>query len=142
MKKLIKGISPVVATVLLIIISVGLAALLYAWATGWFGTTTQGTSQAPKASIMIDTVSYDSTTGQVTVYVRNIGTVTINISAVYIKDINGKVVGQTFPTTNNQIAPGDVVSVAVSTGQLSSGSYVALAVASDGSEATYTFVVP
>ncbi len=40
-----KGISPIIATILLIVMTVGIAALMYAWMTGLFGTLSSAAGQ-------------------------------------------------------------------------------------------------
>ncbi|HDD25719.1 MAG TPA: hypothetical protein ENF75_01355 [Acidilobales archaeon] len=137
-----KGISPVVATVLLIIISVGLAALLYAWATGWFGTATQGASQGPKSNIVVDAVSAYAGSKDFTVYVRNIGSVSVTVNALYLKYPNGTIEQITIEETT--IDPGDVkeISGTVTTAFEKGKAYVVIVTATDGSRAEYSFVVP
>jgi len=137
-----KGISPVVATVLLIIISVGLAALLYAWATGWFGTATQGASQGPKSNIVIDAVSADAGDTDFTVYVRNIGSVSVTVNALYLKYPNGTI--EQISITETTINPGSTAPISgTASDPFEKGkAYVVIVTATDGSRAEYSFVVP
>lgn len=140
-----KAISPVVATVLLIIISVGLAALLYAWATGWLGGATQNAAAAPKANIVIDTASLIKLVGgiEVEAYVRNIGGTSVTVNALYLKFPNGTVEKTDFESAT--IEPGKVkmISGKIWGKTLESGkAYVVIVVAIDGSRAEYSLVAP
>ncbi|MEM4790228.1 MAG: archaellin/type IV pilin N-terminal domain-containing protein, partial [Thermofilum sp.] len=61
-----KGISPVIATLLLIVIAVVAAVLTYIWVTGYMGTLSpREVPEQLKERIKIDAVSYDTTTGTV-----------------------------------------------------------------------------
>ena len=137
-----KGISPIIATVLLILIAIATGLLIYAFATGWVGSRTS-TGTGPMSSITIEAANISS--GSVTVYVRNIGSVPTNISAVYVTDLSsGNVYADTNPTVKNNgnpINPGEVKRVDASLNGFSptSGySYEIKVVTSDGASATYT----
>ncbi|MFB0514714.1 MAG: archaellin/type IV pilin N-terminal domain-containing protein [Candidatus Bathyarchaeia archaeon] len=75
-----KGISPILATLLLIVIAVAAVIVTYAWVLTF--TTTQTTSAA--RMIKFDSAVIDASTGNVTIYVRNKGTETVTIDKVYI----------------------------------------------------------
>jgi len=90
----IKGISPVIATLLLILIAVAAAVLVYVWVTGYASSMAQTSAPELEEQIKIDSVSvklYDDNIN-VTVYVRNIGDVEVNITDLYIIDPSGKVI--------------------------------------------------
>ena len=134
------GVSPVIAVLLLVVISVIAGTLLYVWLTGYMGTlqTGVGTEQL-KEKIKIEGVGYSG--GALTVYVRNIGDTKVSLKAVYLYDASGTVVAA---DTDEDVAldPGDVGTIP-ETGlsyTLSSGkTYTVKVVTQRGTEATYTF---
>ena len=75
-----KGISPILATLLLIVIAVAAVIVTYAWVLTF--TTTQTTVAC--RMIGFDSVVIDANTGNITIYVRNKGTETVTIDKVYI----------------------------------------------------------
>jgi len=135
------GVSPVIAVLLLVVISVIAGTLLYVWLTGYMGTlqTGVGTEQL-KEKIKIEGVGYDGV-ALLTVYVRNIGDTEVTLKAVYVYDASGTVVAA---DTDEDVAldPGDVGTIP-ETGlsyTLSSGkTYTVKVVTQRGTEATYTF---
>jgi len=78
-----KGISPILATLLLIVIAVAAVIVTYAWVMTF--TTTQ-TSAAGKM-IKFDSAVIDVASGNVTIYVRNTGTEVVSVDKVYINGI-------------------------------------------------------
>jgi len=78
-----KGISPILATLLLIVIAVAAVIVTYAWVMTF--TTTQ-TSAAGKM-IKFDSAVIDVASGNVTVYVRNTGTEVVTVDKIYISGI-------------------------------------------------------
>jgi flagellin-like protein len=73
-----KAISPILATLLLIVIAVAAIVVTYAWVMTYM------TSTGTQAGIMLrkDAVSWSD--GLITIYVRNVGTADATIDAVYI----------------------------------------------------------
>ena len=137
-----KGVSPVIATLLLIVVAVAAAVLTYIWVTGYIGRTTSAAEASQlQERIKINAVSYDSNTNSVTISVANIGDVQVNITAAYVLTEGGT---QTCGGTLNggtTISPGAIEDVNVNGGcTLTSGTtYVAKVVTRKGTEATYTF---
>jgi flagellin-like protein len=75
-----KGISPILATLLLIVIAVAAVIVTYAWVL----TFTQQQATVAGRMIKFDSVVIDATVNNVTIYVRNTGTETVTIDKVYI----------------------------------------------------------
>jgi flagellin-like protein len=75
-----KAISPILATLLLIVIAVAAIVVTYAWIMTYMGTTTS------QAGVLLrkDTDRCLWKTGNVTIYLRNIGTSDAEIDKVYI----------------------------------------------------------
>jgi flagellin-like protein len=131
------GVSPVIATLLLIVIAVAAAVLAYIWIIGYQGTLTQQASTAQlQERIKIEAVQYSS--GTLTVYVRNIGDVNVNIDALYVIDKTGTIIGSST-TVGLTLTPGQVDSQTVSASLTSGETYTVKAVTQKGTEATYTF---
>ena len=87
MKKMLKskeGISPILATLLLIVIAVAAVIVTYAWVVTF--TTTQTT--AAGKMIKFDSAVIHATSNIVTVYVRNWGTERVTLDTVYIGGLN------------------------------------------------------
>jgi len=83
MKKMLKskeGISPILATLLLIVIAVAAVIVTYAWVM------TFTSSQTGQAGVILrkDSVAWNSTAGTITLYISNTGTSDATISAVYL----------------------------------------------------------
>lgn len=96
MLRSVKAISPILATLLLIVIAVSAIVITYAWVTTFLTSTTGG------AGVVLnkDNVSWNITAGTITVYVRNTGTSDAEIDAVYIGTSSTNLVKQTSVTYN------------------------------------------
>ncbi|MFP3199537.1 MAG: flagellar biosynthesis protein FlaG [Thermoproteus sp.] len=81
----VKGIEPIVAAVLLIVLAVVGAVLLYLWFAGYV---TKATSQAEQISaterLSIEAANLSSTTGVSYLYVRNIGGSNVTLATAYL----------------------------------------------------------
>jgi flagellin-like protein len=76
-----KGVSPIIATLLLIVIAVAAAVVTYAFVTGFIGTATSNSLQ--QGAMSIDYGNITSATN-IIVYIRNTGTKLEILSAVYV----------------------------------------------------------
>ena len=72
-----KGISPVIAAVLLIAITVAVGVMISSWITHWVSSRTQQASSAcvTNTNYRIDSVSFDSSTNNMTIIITNLGSV-------------------------------------------------------------------
>jgi len=133
-----KGVSPVIAVLLLIVIAVAAAILTYLWITGYIGTVQQagGTGQLQE-KIKIEGVDYSA--GTVTVYIRNVGDVDLTVDALYVYDATGTIVGTPSTGLGLSLDPGDVGSGTVSATLTAGNTYTIKAVTLRGTEATYVF---
>lgn len=75
-----KAISPILATLLLVVIAVAAIVVTYAWIMTYMS------SAGEQAGIMLtkDAVNWDTGSNEITIYVRNTGTSDAYISAVYM----------------------------------------------------------
>jgi flagellin-like protein len=125
-----KGVSPIIATLLLIVIAVAAAVVTYAFVSGFIGKTTS-TATGTTDSMSLD--SYSATATAVTMYMRNTGTTTLTIASAYVNGVNA-----TFaPGAGGSltIAPGTVEPIVVTapgTFNFSATSATVQLVASDG----------
>ena len=141
-----KGISPIIATVILVLIAVAAGVMLWLWVSG-FTSAMPAEQQALNERIRIDAVKVEGGSGgnkNVTIYVRNIGKTNVTIGAAYILDTSNIIIASNTSTRSMpRIPPGGVEGVRVSSVQLRTGyAYVAKVVTINGVETTYTFVAP
>jgi len=137
-----KAVSPVIATLLLIVIAVAAAVLTYIWVTGYMGTVApRETPTQLQERIKIDAVSVSDTT--VTIHVANIGDVATSIVSGYVLATDYTAVCGPGTSEDPDINPGEITSVTVSGCSLTTGqTYIAKVSAKGGTEATYPFKAP
>ena len=137
----LRGVSPVVATALLVLIAVATAALLYLWV---MGTVSNQPTSEPTFNdrIIVESVGVDGSNNLV-VYVRNVGSNTVNVSAAYVIDsVNNQLKGSNT-SVNLQLQPGKVGEVIIDGvgSSLEAGKpYIVKVATLTGVEASYTFV--
>ncbi|MGC8542309.1 MAG: archaellin/type IV pilin N-terminal domain-containing protein [Vulcanisaeta sp.] len=138
------GIEPIVAAILLIVITVVAAVLLYMWFSGYLtATTTKVSSMATPEQFQVTAASLSASKG-LTAYVQNTGTVPVTIADIYIlSSPNGNLLCNiTIPETT--INPGSTVMITASlpsTCSISQGTaYDLLFVTSSGTKYTTSVV--
>jgi len=134
-----QAISPVIATLLLIVIAVASAVLAYIWIIGYQGTLTQQASTPQlQERIKIEAVEYDGT--NLYAYVRNIGDIKVDIVTAYLINASGNVIASNLTISNLSLNPGDLDRVKIPNSPIESGkTYVVKVVTAKGTEATYTW---
>jgi len=153
-----KAISPIIATLLLILIAIAAGVVVYAYVIGFVGSTTTGQGSGT-SNLSIDTAT-GSHTGSLTAFVRNIGGESATITAFYVLDSTGAIVaGGAFIGTIAAssasacatisavggmactLAAGSSVQIGVGAGiTMTSGStYQIKVTTADGSSVIYTF---
>uniref|UniRef100_A0A7J3X8F5 Flagellar biosynthesis protein FlaG n=1 Tax=Thermofilum pendens TaxID=2269 RepID=A0A7J3X8F5_THEPE len=139
-----KAVSPVIATLLLIVIAVAAAVLTYIWVTGYMGTVApRETPTQLQERIKIDAVEVNAAAGTVTIYVTNIGETATEIVSAYVLTFDYTAVCGGPLTTSVSIDPGGTDEASITGCTLTSGtSYIAKVSTSRGVEATYTFRAP
>lgn len=128
-----KAISTIMANLTMLIIVVSLSSLLFVWATSSFGAYTGGAgywfssrSIANQERLSVESVFFSGTShNTVTLYLRNVGTIPVTVSSVYINSTlyqpsTQVLVGQVQPVgpitlTGQTWAKGDVQTVTVAT---------------------------
>jgi len=81
-----KAVSAVIAVLLMIAIAVAAAILVYVWSMGLIGTLQTGGGQQVREQVIMDAYKWPST-GGLTLFLRNVGSSTVNIAAVYVQGI-------------------------------------------------------
>lgn len=117
-----KGISPVIAVLLLIVITVAATVLLYVWLSGFMTsqtTSTQSTSLSERLKFEAVTLKSD---GTVDAYIRNIGDVDVKIVTVYILGANGTTVVAYYNNIDKVIPVGQLYHLQVSSSEWSPSS--------------------
>ena len=102
-----KGIAPIVATILMLLIVIALIAVAYTFFLGLLGTSTEQTGKASKDVIsqMSKGIWIDSASGK-TVIVRNLGFENINVAEITLLVGDAQLVGNWIGTTNETIEAG------------------------------------
>ena len=92
-----KGISPIIATILLIVMTVAIAGLMYAWLSGMFSSLTTSTSQQINQATQVTSFSVSKmfiSSGNIYAIIYNNGNVPINAN-------NMTITAQEFWASNN-----------------------------------------
>jgi len=133
-----KAISLVVATVVLVLISVVASAILWFWVSNF---TSASTAQQPALNERIKIEAVEVSGNDVKVYVRNVGSVATTIHYVYVLKPDGtllKAQSVSVPLSPGRSAPAQVTGVSGASGH----PYTVKVVTEHGVEALYTFVWP
>jgi FlaG/FlaF family flagellin (archaellin) len=85
-----KGINTILAALLMVVIVVVASVMVYAWSTGLLSSLLVQ-NPVPKESIQYDNFAYasGSPVTNLTVYIRNSGSVQVALQTYYVKDANG-----------------------------------------------------
>jgi FlaG/FlaF family flagellin (archaellin) len=131
-----KAVSNFVAAILLMGLAVAAGIVIYSYTMGYFGNLREPTTVA---SLSVDSASCDSTTDELTVYVRNLGPGTVDIDKVYIA---GGVIDPSDITIDTDPLPeGSVAEVVVDysgTGFTGSQTYVVKIVGLDNAQISFS----
>ena len=86
-----KGINTILAALLMVVIVVVASVMVYAWSTGLLGTLLVNPNNNKEGPLYSDSQAFGSCTcgGNVTLYVRNGGTLGVTLTAYYITDSSG-----------------------------------------------------
>ena len=104
-RRAIKGISPVLATLILIVIAVVAGLIVYGWVAGWIG------GRLPTEEVRIDRIYYVNAT-TLRIIVINTGKTSVTIDYVWvINATTGATIG--YDITDVYLNPGDTKSIAL-----------------------------
>jgi len=105
-----KGINTILASLLMVVIVVVASVMVYAWSTGLLGTLLVQPNVG-KEALGMDSYSFPSTTN-VTLYIRNSGSVSVSFQTYYVKDNSGNSWQlQNWSPANQPVAPNGVLIV-------------------------------
>ena len=114
-----KGISPIIATLLLILIAIAAGVIVYAYVVGFIGSESPSVPTVGTDQLSVNAVSYTKAATTITVYVQNVGTNSLNVTSLYIYFGNGTLSQEVAPASGNVIKSG-------ATGTVISGTITAL----------------
>jgi len=115
-----RGIEPIVAAILLIVITVVAAVLLYMWFSGYLTATTgRVSSMSSPEEFQVVAVSLSASKG-LSAYVQNTGSTTITITGVYILNATTNSLICSVPISSTSIPPGSTADVTNSSNFFSS----------------------
>jgi hypothetical protein len=107
-----KGINTILASLLMVVIVVVASVMVYAWSTGLLGTLLVQPNVG-KEALGMDSYSFPSTTN-VTIYIRNSGTIGVSFATYYIKDNSGNSWQlSNWSPTGQPVTPNSVLAVTV-----------------------------
>ena len=102
-----KGVSPVIAVLLMIAIAVAASILVYVWSMGLIGTLQAGGGEQTAEQVIMEAYSWNST--DLTLYLKNVGTADVVVDAIYVG-------GTQITTTETLTVLGPSVTITVSPG--------------------------
>ena len=134
-KKLGKySVSTVVATLLLILVTVGVSVISYFWVSGYVGS---ATTSDFRSYPLLKIVAVEGYRGHVVVHVQNIGESKAVIDTLYLETPTGNVVAVGKPVSPNIVNPKEIVAVAFNVGIVPDGKYHIHISSSSGVSASY-----
>jgi len=80
-----KGVSPIIATLLLIVIAVAAAVVTYTFVMGFLGSTSGNTG--PRGQLNYDSYSGSPDVGNLVIYLRNTGIKSVTLDKVYVNGV-------------------------------------------------------
>ncbi len=117
-----KGVSTYISVLLLIVVTIAGGVMIYGYTIGWFG---RLGGEGEMGTLSIDEVSASGTTNLITAYVRNVGSSSVILDAVYVEglliadaDVEVDIVAM---TTATPIAEGSIATVVIDATMLTSG---------------------
>ena len=117
-----KGVSTYISVLLLIVVTIAGGVMIYGYTIGWFG---RLGGEGEMGTLSIDEKSASGTTNLITAYVRNVGSSSVTLDAVYVEgaliadaDVTVDTVAM---TTATPIAEGSIATVVIDATALTSG---------------------
>jgi len=143
------AVSTVVANMLMIAITLSLAAILVAWAGTSFGAFSSGSQlfflqrgQAMQERFVIEFVNFTKSSDRIDIFVRNVGAEEINVVAIYVNGTAPTITGENGSCTipdDSLLTVGEVCDFKLEWSTWTSGAIFNIVVASArGNQATYT----
>jgi hypothetical protein len=98
-----KGVDTIIAALLMVLIVIVMSVVVYSWATGFFGAVLPVPPNG-RENLIVEYQGFDSTSKNMTLYLRNIGSAQTTLVSYYVSDLNGNQYAKT-PWTGPSIAP-------------------------------------
>jgi len=129
--KSVKAISPVIATLMLLLLAVAAGVVVYAYVMGWLGGSTKGSSTA-QGELSLDYAVANATSNTINAYVRNVGGVSLTVEYAYVSNTQ-------IDITDVTIAPEAVgtVTISVSSGLTAGTTYEVKLTCDDGTSLVF-----
>jgi hypothetical protein len=131
-----KGIDTILAALLMVVIVVVAAVMVYAWSTGLLGTLLVNPNNNKEGPLTLDTSGAFPSANNVTLYIRNGGTLGVTLNSFYITDSYNDLWQAISWTAGPSINPNAVVSVTISVPTVQSGPNCYVSIAGAASTAT------
>ncbi len=131
-----KGVSPVIAVLLMIAIAVAASILVYVWSMGLIGTLTTGGGSQTREQVIVDAYAWNAT-GDMTLYLRNVGSAEVILDAVYV---GGNVASTNMASTLPVLGPVETIVVTPSGSYTSGVAYTVKAITKTGGVFTYSLI--
>ncbi|MEM3382117.1 MAG: archaellin/type IV pilin N-terminal domain-containing protein [Candidatus Bathyarchaeia archaeon] len=136
LRKYKRGVSPVIAVLLMVAIAVAASILVYVWSMGLIGTLTTGGGQQLKEQVILEAYNW-KTTSTLELYLRNVGNSEVVVDAVYVS-------GQSYTlTTGSSLSvqgPPVKISITLSGTYTSGVAYTVKVVTKTGGVFTYSVI--
>lgn len=129
-----RAFSPVIASLILMLLAVAAGVVVYSYTMGWVGGATKGEG-GQYGELSLDSATADATDDTITAYVRNIGGKSVTTHKAYIDD------SQATNITSTTIAEGAVVTLTInasSPGLAPNTTYKVKIVCTDGTSLTFS----
>ena len=134
-----KAISPILATLLLIVIAVAAIVVTYAWITTYMGTTTQQAGFIPyKANVAFVT----GTPKTITIDIGNSGTSSGQIVQVYVGESASALTAYTTTNSTETVAAGTIATFTVTFTWTSGNTYYFKVVPTSGAALSFSELAP
>jgi len=132
-----KGVSPVIAVLLMIAIAVAASILVYVWSMGLIGTLTTGGGSQTREQVIVDAYSWNASGNTITLYVRNVGSAEVILDAVYA---GGNMASTNMRTTLPVLGPVIQVDVTPSSTYTSGVAYTMKVITKTGGVFTFSLI--
>ncbi len=109
-----KGINTILAALLMVVIVVVAAVMVYAWSTGLLGTLLVNPNNNKEGPLTLDTTASYPGNYNVTLYIRNSGTLGVTMTSFYVTDSNNDIWQDVNWANGPSITPNTVLALTIS----------------------------
>ena len=134
-----KGINTILAALLMVVIVVVAAVMVYAWSTGLLGTLLVNPNNNKEGPLTLDTNAAFPSANNVTLYIRNSGTLGVTLTSFYITDSSNDI-WQAVNWSGPSINPNAVLTVTLTIPNTAGGTNCQSSTGSGYSAATCSYL--